>query len=247
MSEARQMVLLTEPFILSLPLELADNIVDHLHDDNFTTLLSCSLVSRAFLHSSRYHTFGYLCVSNDSLYDDYYLEKSATALQESVFIRPYVREPEFERNFYDNFHPQIGSAVLASVLKALPKLKRLWLLVSSQKKTTKYLHNTWGASTWSSYLSRASACVLRMAPGGSWVFYRYFRTSESCPWTGCSSHGAGGVMLYQQLGTASRSHHKSVAYLSRQFMDSYRTPSQIPWREPYHRCSGGDRYSVRRR
>jgi len=43
----------------TLPPELTDHIIDFLHDDR-KTLLSCSLVSKIWLPSSRYHLFGSL-------------------------------------------------------------------------------------------------------------------------------------------------------------------------------------------
>ncbi|KAI0708739.1 hypothetical protein C8T65DRAFT_576262, partial [Cerioporus squamosus] len=49
------------PHTLRLPAEVTDSILDYLHDDR-PTLRTCSLVSRSWLPSCRYHLFSEVVV-----------------------------------------------------------------------------------------------------------------------------------------------------------------------------------------
>lgn len=73
---------------MSLPNELIDSIVDNLHDDR-PSQLACTLVSRTFLASSRYHLFGRICLRPWERKWDPDLRKGS--LMSFLLVAPYIR------------------------------------------------------------------------------------------------------------------------------------------------------------
>lgn len=74
--------------ILHIPLELVDIIIDHLFEDK-PSLASCSLVSREWRPSTRYHLFESICVCGDGLFGGY--DSFLRFLDETPSIRPFIR------------------------------------------------------------------------------------------------------------------------------------------------------------
>ena len=75
------MKLVRPPHMFALPQELLDKIVDNIFDDR-DTLLACSLVSKAFLPSTRYHLVAQTVVRLDPLGE---LEELQTASCSTIF------------------------------------------------------------------------------------------------------------------------------------------------------------------
>lgn len=76
-----------------LPQELVDSIIDYVDNDR-STLLSCALVSRSWLHSSRYHLFANISLSPHSqtnIPPQRLCARLYQMLQESPLIIPYIR------------------------------------------------------------------------------------------------------------------------------------------------------------
>jgi hypothetical protein len=102
----------------SLPPEVIDTVLDHLHSD-FHTLLSCSLVSTAWLPASRYHAFDRIQLTSSNLvrFLDV-LHSPQTTLQ------PYIRHIHMGSLYTYRFNP-------AWLGEALPRLGRVLTSVRS--------------------------------------------------------------------------------------------------------------------
>ncbi|THH30162.1 hypothetical protein EUX98_g4017 [Antrodiella citrinella] len=111
---------------LHIPLELVDIIIDHLHDDK-PALATCSLVSREWRPSTRYHLFQSIRICGDALFGGY--DTFLRFLDAAPSIRPFIRSLCLSG---ENKHANverclIGPYVLVSVLDRLTSLKTLTL------------------------------------------------------------------------------------------------------------------------
>ncbi|TCD66774.1 hypothetical protein EIP91_000965 [Steccherinum ochraceum] len=111
-----------------IPLELVDIILDYLHDDK-PTLAACSLVSRDWRPSTRYHLFQALHIGGDAIVGGY--DNFLRFLDASPSIRPYIRSLHVSGTWKSNIAKGerclVGPYVLVSLLDTLTALTTLTL------------------------------------------------------------------------------------------------------------------------
>jgi len=113
---------------LHIPLELVDFIIDYLHDDK-PALATCSLVSREWRPSTRYHLFQSIRISGDAIFGGY--DTFLRFLDETPSIRSYIRSlclsGVWKNKNASGERCLIGPYVLVSVLDRLTALHTLTL------------------------------------------------------------------------------------------------------------------------
>ncbi|KAF9443191.1 hypothetical protein P691DRAFT_680026 [Macrolepiota fuliginosa MF-IS2] len=109
--------------VLHLPQELVDSIIEYVGDDR-STLCSCALVSRSWLHSSRYHLFANISLSphiQGNIPPQQLCAQLYGVLQESPAIVPYIRSLQI----FDGGLPPHRTAQWISNERTLPPLLKL--------------------------------------------------------------------------------------------------------------------------
>ncbi|KAJ6480132.1 hypothetical protein C8R45DRAFT_1154928 [Mycena sanguinolenta] len=110
---------LSQDICARFPIELWDNIIDHLHS-NKRALLTCSLVCSAWSASSRYHLF-----QNASIIRVHRRNfKSFCKLLASQRLNAYIGRLHLRSHFEDE-HPSNGNFQFNEHFKCLPRLPRL--------------------------------------------------------------------------------------------------------------------------
>ncbi|PIL34447.1 hypothetical protein GSI_03223 [Ganoderma sinense ZZ0214-1] len=108
--------------ILRLPLEITDMVVDFLHDD-VKSLQACSLISRSWLPSSRFHLFRSCTIKDSAQFRAMF--RSVTNLETSRDTGTYIRQLTIAG---EGTHGPAGGLTLETfetLLRGLPRLRRL--------------------------------------------------------------------------------------------------------------------------
>ncbi|KAL4245541.1 hypothetical protein ABKN59_010504 [Abortiporus biennis] len=111
----------------TLPQELIDNVIDHLHFDK-TTLRSCVLVSRQWVTSSRIHLFRELTIKSDSFSST----GSLALLEQTSTFSTYTRHLTLAGldnglPFLYHLRPSLPAPILGAILSQMPNVKSLTL------------------------------------------------------------------------------------------------------------------------
>lgn len=114
---------------IPVPPELTDMVVDHLHDDT-QTLSSCSLVSRSWHCSARYHMFHTLNIRSPSLVEGF--DKFLRFLDSSPNVWMFVKELHLlghtpSSPYHTPEYCQLTPSTLLSILSKLSSLRSLTL------------------------------------------------------------------------------------------------------------------------
>lgn len=137
-----------------LPQELVDSIIDHVDSDR-NTLFACALVSRSWLHSSRYHLFDNISFHPQAnLPPQQLCAQLYHMLQESPVIIPYIRHLQIfegsvpplhqhlqilESGAYERSGQWIASErTLPPLLKLLTNLRQLELSASASSPMVRW-------------------------------------------------------------------------------------------------------------